>query len=219
MADKNLIGSGPNQVPLNNMLGDMAFQSTDEVHAKKIMENGHPVVSGVDVGTDPNQIPTNGMLGPMAYAPSSQLTSPYCDETLSINRQGLATLTSGGHYPGFWRVHSNFSNSINQTYTYELNFDLVYGHCEVVFSTYNGAGSGGGLLKFICGGHSGNNSTIQLIEVGRTSFGNNSIAAPYKTSGKIRWQVTVANTGNNGSASVSLFGMTSGSYFPYVKQI
>ena len=35
MADKNLIGSGPNQVSLNNMLGDMAFQNTDEVHAKK----------------------------------------------------------------------------------------------------------------------------------------------------------------------------------------
>lgn len=219
MADKNLIGSGPNQVPLNNMLGDMAFQSTDEIHAKKIMENGHPVVSGADVGTDPDQIPTNAFLGPMAYAPSSQLTNPYNDETLSISRQGCAVLTSGAHYPGFWRVQSNFSNAINQTYTYELDFNLVYGHCEVVFSTYNGAGSGGGLLKFVCGGHSGNNSTIQLIEVGRTSFGNNTINAPFKNAGKIRWTVTVANQGHNGQAVVSLSGMTNGAQFPYVKQV
>lgn len=219
MADKNLIGSGPNQVSLNNMLGDMAFQNTDEVHAKKFMENGYPVVSGADVGTDPNQIPTNAMLGPMAYAPSSQLTNPYCDETLSINRQGVATLTAGQHYPGFWRVQSSFPNNINNTYTYELDFQLVYGHCEVVFTTYNGGGSGGGMLKIIVGSHSGNNTTTQLIEVGRTNYGNNTISAPYKSGGQVRWTVTVANSGSNGSATCALFGMTDGSYYPLVKQI
>ena len=219
MADKNLIGSGPNQVSLNNMLGDMAFQNTDEVHAKKIMENGHPVVSGADVGTDPDQIPTNAMLGPMAYAPSSQLTNPYCDETLSINRQGVATLTAGQHYPGFWRVQPSFANHINTTYTYELDFGLVYGHCEVVFSTYNGAGSGGGLLKLIVASHSGNNTTTQLIQVGKTNYGNNTIGNAYKSGGQVRWQVTVANSGNNGSATCAVFGMTDGSYFPFVKQI
>jgi hypothetical protein len=219
MTDKNLIGSGPNQVPLNNMLGDMAFQNTDEVHAKKFMENGYPVVSGADVGTNPDQIPTNAFLGPMAYAPSSQLTNPYCDETLSINRQGLATLTAGQHYPGFWRVQPSFNHALNTTYTYELDFSLVYGHCEVMFSSYNGAGSGGCMLKFIVGSHSGNNTTTQLIEVGRTNYGNTTIGAPYKTGGQVRFGVTIANSGNAGTATVSLFGMTDGSYFPYVTQL
>jgi hypothetical protein len=219
MADKNLIGSGPNQVPLNNMLGDMAFQNADEVHAKKFMENGYPVVSGADVGPNPDQVPTNAMLGPMAYAPSSQLTNPYCDETLSINRQGLVTLTAGQHYPGFWRVQPNFSHVINNTYTYQLNFGLVYGHCEVMFSSYQGAGSGGGMLKFIVGSHSGNNTTIQLIEVGRTYYGNTTINAPYKSNGQVYFTVNIANSGNNGSAQSSLFGMTDGASYPFLKQV
>ena len=219
MADKNLIGSGPNQVPLNNMLGDMAFQNADEVHAKKFMENGYPVVSGADVGPNPDQVPTNAMLGPMAYAPSSQLTNPYCDETLSINRQGLVTLTAGQHYPGFWRVQPNFSHVINNTYTYQLNFGLVYGHCEVMFSSYQGAGTGGGMLKFIVGSHSGNNTTIQLIEVGRTYYGNTTINAPYKSSGQVYFTVNIANSGSNGSAQSSLFGMTDGASYPFLKQV
>ena len=219
MADKNLIGSGPNQVPLNNMLGDMAFQNADEVHAKKFMENGYPVVSGADVGPNPDQVPTNAMLGPMAYAPSSQLTNPYCDETLSINRQGLVTLTAGQHYPGFWRVQPNFSHVINNTYTYQLNFGLVYGHCEVMFSSYQGAGSGGGMLKFIVGSHSGNNTTIQLIEVGRTYYGNTTINAPYKSSGQVYFTVNIANSGSNGSDQSSLFGMTDGASYPFLKQV
>lgn len=219
MSDKNLVGSGPDQVSLNNMLGDMAFQNADEVHAKKFMENGYPVVSGADVGPNPDQVPTNAMLGPMAYAPSSQLTNPYCDETLSINRQGLVTLTAGQHYPGFWRVQPSFSHALNNTYTYQLNFNLVYGHCEVMFSSYNGAGSGGGMLKFIVGSHSGNNTTTQLIEVGRTYYGNTTINAPYKSGGQVYFTVNIANSGQAGGAQSSLFGMTDGSNFPFLKQV
>ncbi|NDB56500.1 hypothetical protein EB169_11835, partial [archaeon] len=81
------------------------------------------------------------------------------------------------------------------------------------------AGSGGGLLKFIAASHSGNNTTLQLIEVGRTNYGNNTISAPYKSGGQVRWTVAVSNSGNNGSATCALFGMTDGSYFPFVKQI
>ena len=75
------------------------------------------------------------------------------------------------------------------------------------------------MLKLIVGSHSGNNTTTQLIQVGKTNYGNNSIGNAYKTGGQVRWQVTVSGSGSNGSATCALFGMTDGSSFPLVKQI
>jgi hypothetical protein len=69
----NLIGTAPNQVPTNGLLGGMAFQSNEAVNITGGRIEGvtqgdlqYPLVNQGDIGTEPNQIPLNSMLGEMS---------------------------------------------------------------------------------------------------------------------------------------------------------
>lgn len=59
LVEQSDIGTGPNQVPLNQFLGNLAYQSWSNL----VMM----VVDTSDIGSAPNQLPRNGDLGSMAY--------------------------------------------------------------------------------------------------------------------------------------------------------
>lgn len=66
-----LIGTAPNQIPTNGLLGKMAFQDPQAVKITggdlgAVTQNGYELVNQGDVGVEPNQIPLNGMLGELA---------------------------------------------------------------------------------------------------------------------------------------------------------
>ena len=77
LASQYDIGTAPNEIPLNQYLGTMAYQDASyvsvieidagTVNATTILEQGEPVVTNADVGTLPNQIPLNQYLGTLAY--------------------------------------------------------------------------------------------------------------------------------------------------------
>lgn len=59
LVEQSDIGTGPNQVPLNQFLGDLAYQGWSNLSMK--------VVDPSDVGSAPHQIPLNQFLGGMAF--------------------------------------------------------------------------------------------------------------------------------------------------------
>ena len=66
-----LIGTAPNQIPTNGLLGKMAFQDPAAVQitggeVEGVTQKGFLLVNQGDIGTEPNQIPLNSMLGEMA---------------------------------------------------------------------------------------------------------------------------------------------------------
>jgi S1-C subfamily serine protease len=74
-----LIGFGPDQVPTNSMLGDLAFAEASNI------------VSNDDIGTNPNQIPLNLMLGSMAFQNSDAVTIGQLNVN-TVNNQNKASV-------------------------------------------------------------------------------------------------------------------------------
>ena len=93
------VGSAPNQIPLNQYLGSMAYQDTNSLIVTKAyistlttdgtVTSSYPVVSQVDVGLGANQVPLNQYLGSMAYQDNNGIQ---ISGGTSSNLQNLANL-------------------------------------------------------------------------------------------------------------------------------
>ena len=89
-----LIGTAPNQVPTNGLLGKMAFQDPAAVQisggeVEGVTQNGFPLVNQGDIGTEQNQIPLNSMLGDLAGMDRNKFT---IQPQASVTPQGVGEM-------------------------------------------------------------------------------------------------------------------------------
>lgn len=64
----NLIGTNPNQIPTNGLLGSMAFQNKEALEFQGVVsDKTSNLVSLSDIGLGPNQVPLNQYLGLLAH--------------------------------------------------------------------------------------------------------------------------------------------------------
>ena len=131
------VGTNPNQIPLNQYLGTMAYQDIVNYDPSNFVNQ---VVAQKDVGYNANQIPLNQYLGPLAY----QLTPAVGFLTYTSTNILGSFGSSVNSYNQIIAQNSNNGNSASSDFVIsnDLGTDSVYyGDFGITSSTYNSAGT------------------------------------------------------------------------------